>query len=288
MNIPPEKQTLLDTIVELLSAVTGVQALVLGGSYARGTQRPDSDLDVALYYREDQPFDLDEIRGAASAIVAGDAPQVTAFYGWGPWVNGGAWIHTPVGKVDFLYRNIDQVQRTIDEARQGITHHDFNQQPAYGFYSVIYLAETHVCFPLYDPHGIIARLKEQVAVYPPELKKQTLASALWLAEFSLLHADGFGASGNVYAAAGALTRAASYMTQALFAINETYFISDKSALNEIAAFARAPRDYGARLSRILGQVGQTREEMAASVSALRGLWREVVDLSGGYTPAFQV
>ena len=78
---------------------------------------------------------------------------VTGFYEWGAWVNGGAWIHNPVCKVDFLYRNLDQVKRTIDDAKRGILHHDYAQQPAYGFYSVIYLAETQICLPLYDPQG---------------------------------------------------------------------------------------------------------------------------------------
>jgi hypothetical protein len=77
--------------------------------------------------------------------------EVTGFYVWGAWVNGGGWIHTPSVKVDFLYRNLDQVQRTINEAEQGSIQHDFDQQPAYGFYSVIYLAETKICLPLYDP-----------------------------------------------------------------------------------------------------------------------------------------
>ena len=40
----------------------------------------------------------------------------------------------------------------------------------FGFFSVIYLAETHICVPLYDPVGHIARLKRLVEVYPPKLK----------------------------------------------------------------------------------------------------------------------
>jgi predicted nucleotidyltransferase len=33
-------------------------AIVLGGSYAGGTQHGVSDLDIGLYYREDNPFDI--------------------------------------------------------------------------------------------------------------------------------------------------------------------------------------------------------------------------------------
>lgn len=34
-----------------LGALPGIRAVVLGGSRARGTHRPDSDWDLGLYYR---------------------------------------------------------------------------------------------------------------------------------------------------------------------------------------------------------------------------------------------
>jgi predicted nucleotidyltransferase len=288
-SLSPEKQALLERIVGLLANVDGVRAVVLGGSYARGTQNAGSDLDVAMYYREDAPFRIEDIRAIAAQLAAGSAPDVTGFYGWGPWVNGGAWIHTPVCKVDFLYRNLGQVQRTITEACQGITQHDYDQQPAFGFYSVIYLAETRVCLPLYDPAGELARLKAQVAVYPPQLKEKGVASSLWAAEFALIHCAGYAAKGDVYATCGSLARASAALTQALFALNETYFMTDKTALAELRGFSRVPPAYTARLSGVLAAPGQTPAELSAATEALRGLWSEVVALTGGsYRPAFNL
>jgi len=57
-----------------------------------------------------------------------------------PWVNGGAWIETPVRKLDDLYWNIEQVRRVIDKSQEGLYHHDYYQQPTFGFVSIIYLA----------------------------------------------------------------------------------------------------------------------------------------------------
>lgn len=280
---------LLSRILELLTPIPGVQAVVLGGSCARGAARPDSDYDIGIYYHEAEPFQIAEIRRAAAAHSGDSQQTVTDFYGWGPWVNGGGWIHTPAGKVDFIYRSIEHVERVIAEARQGIIQHDYDQQPAYGFFSVIYLAETRICQPLYDPHGIITRLKSQVAVYPPLLKEKAIADFLWMAEFSLIHAQGYAAAGNTYTTVGALSRAAAFLAQALFALNETYFINDKTALQEIEAFTLKPKDYTQRLTAALGQAGISAAELQVAVSATRALWQDVVDLtSGAYRPAFKL
>src|SRR5262245_36269133 len=44
-------ETLLQALVKALSPVPGIQAVVLGGSRARGTATSGSDYDIGLYYR---------------------------------------------------------------------------------------------------------------------------------------------------------------------------------------------------------------------------------------------
>jgi predicted nucleotidyltransferase len=286
MNLPSQKQHLLERAVSLLVMIPNIQAIVIGGSYAYGDARPDSDLDLGIYYSGASPFAVAEIQKVA-AILSGDADQeVTDFYEWGQWVNGGSWIHSPDGKVDFLYRNLEQVERTIAEVQQGIVQHDFDQQPAYGFYSVTYLAETKVCVPVYDPNERINQLKEAVASYPPLLKQKTVSGMLWMAEFSLQHADSYAASGNIYATVGTMTRIASFLVQALFALNETYFLSDKTVPRELGNFTYLPVNFLERVSKLLGQAGQTPGELQASVREMGELWQEVVGLAeGSYQPA---
>jgi predicted nucleotidyltransferase len=288
-NIPQPKRSLLEQLVGQLSGITGMAAIVLGGSYASGTQHETSDLDIGLYYFEAKPFSITDIQGIAEKVSVLRPATVTGFYEWGAWVNGGAWLHTPHGKVDFLYRNLDHVQRTIAEAQQGIAQHDYDQQPAYGFYSVIYLAETQICIPLHDPERLIAELKHRVEVYPPKLKQQIITASLWAAEFTLLHARSFAAQGDIYNTTGCLTRAASNLTQALFALNEKYFMRDKQVLDTVAKFPNLPSGYIQQINRILACPGSTVQELTKTVSDLEQAWHSVVSLTGvHYEPKFQI
>ena len=215
------------------------------------------------------------------------SPVVTNFYEWGPWVNGGAWIHTAVGKVDFLYRNVEQVERTIEDAWRGVYQHHYDQQPTFGFFSVIYLAETQVCVPLLDPQAVIARLKSRIMSYPPQLKQAIVANSLWGAEFAFLFAHRFAAAGDVYNTVGCLARIAGYLTQALYALNETYFINDKGALDALQQFTLCPPEYRGKVARVLAHPGETVEQLSATVASLEVIWQEVVSLAGdSYTPKY--
>jgi hypothetical protein len=280
-SLPDKKRGLLEQLTGSLSKVPHMLAIVLGGSYASGTQHAGSDLDVGLYYNESHPFSVEVIKEIANDISSpGSPPTVTGFYEWGAWVNGGAWIKTKAGKVDFLYRNLDQVKKTIQEADQGIVHHDYDQQPTHGFYSVGYLAETRICIPLYDPDFRISELKRQVEIYPARLKERIIVDSLWSAEFTLKFAKGFAEKADIYNTVGCLTRTAGQLTQALFALNDKYFLSDKKVMETISSFKILPKDYAKTLLGILACPGATRAELINTVARLAGIWQRVTELAG--------
>ena len=286
--LPGEKQATTMQLAGALAKVPGMIAIVLGGSYARGSAHAQSDVDLGLYYRPGQPFSIDVIRRIAGEVAI-EPPTVTDFYEWGAWVNGGAWIRTVSSKVDFLYRNLDQVESTIAEAEQGIVHHDYPQQPPYGFYSITYLAETQVCIPLFDPHGIIADLKGRVHTYPDSLRTRVVGDGLWSAEFTLLHARTFAAKGDVYNTVGCLTRVATNLTQVLFALNRRYYMSDKGVMELIDTLPLTPPAYAQRLTEILAMPGFGVPDLTSTVRTLEGIWQDVVDLTAGaYEPRFVV
>lgn len=287
-HLPVEKRALLLDVIQSLADIPGVAAVVLGGSYASHTHHAASDLDVGIYYSENQPFEIEAIRQVARTFSVEGDPVVTGFYGWGPWVNGGAWIHTAHGKVDFIYRNIEHLRRTIEEAQAGIVHHDYGQQPAYGFFSTTYLAETQVCIPLYDPDKILAGLKQMVAIYPARLKEKLIADHLWSVEFTLIHAQGFAEKGDVYNTAGCLTRAAFSLTQVLFAMNERYFMRDKQTIQTLAGFSILPPGYTEQIQQILASPGHSALELSSSVENMYQVWNSLVVLTDGkYQPKFK-
>ena len=285
-GLPHDKRAVIDELLDGLRAVHGVLAVALGGSFARGTDHPGSDVDLGLYYAEHQPFAIEDIRRVAERIST-SPPVVTDFYEWGPWVNGGAWIPTRAGKVDLLYRNLDQLRRVIADAHRGKVELHFAQQPPFGFHSVIYLAETQTALPLHDPQDVLVVLKRAVASYPPALKQAIIREYLWAVEFTLLFARDFAARADVYGTVGCLTRALSYLTQVLYTLNETYFMSDKGVLEAIAAFSSRPAAYRERVRAILARPGTDTLELSETVGALTALFRDVVGLAGSlYRPKY--
>src|SRR5947207_10839459 len=127
----------LQDIVDKLIQVDGLQALVLGGSCASDTQRPDSDIDLGLYYSEGTPLDIHHIRTITYELNDFSNPEVTELGGWGKWVNGGAWLTIKGQRVDFLFRNIDFVSTIIDECNRGETRFDYLQQPPFGYSEIL-------------------------------------------------------------------------------------------------------------------------------------------------------
>src|SRR5436853_6655437 len=57
-----QHEFLLQQLVDQLKPVQGLRAIVLGGSYANGSQRPDSDIDIGLYYNEQRPLSTAHVR----------------------------------------------------------------------------------------------------------------------------------------------------------------------------------------------------------------------------------
>lgn len=281
------QRELIDMLVRELGAIQGIAAIVLGGSYARGCAQAESDIDLGLLYSEREPFAIAAIRAMAARVHDAATAVVTEFYEWGPWVNGGAWLTVRSQRVDLLYRNLEQYERVIGDAAAGRYELHYAQQPPFGFFSPTYLGELAVCVPLLDRSDRLAELRRRVAQYPEALRTAVVQDSLWHVEFALTIARKLAARADAYGTVGCLTRAAHHLVLALFALNRTYLLNDKTALAESASFARAPHEFAERLQRILAQPGTSAAQLAASRDALYELFTETVASSGDlYRPRY--
>ncbi len=80
--------------------------------------------------------------------------------------------------------------------------------------------------------------------------------------------------------AACLARAMHSLVLVLFALNRTYLLNNKTALDEIDAFTQAPRAFGRRVREIAAAPGATVEELDTAVQATAGLFRETAALAG--------
>jgi predicted nucleotidyltransferase len=287
-QLSPEQRELVASLSQRLGAIRGIEAVVLGGSHARGRAQPGSDIDLYLFYSEAAPFSIQGIRELAEDVNDTPGPVVTNFYGWGPWVNGGAWLTIGGQRVDFVYRNLEHLERVIAEAEAGRYELHYAQQPPFGFFSAAYLGEIAVCIPLFDPAARLEALKQRVANYPEALRQAVVQDYLFAAELGLAaFAPKFAGRSGAYGTAACLARAVHELLLVLFALNRKYLMDDKTALAEVAELERAPREFGPRVQKTLAHLGDSPAELRAAVESVAQLFQETVALTEGlYQPRF--
>lgn len=175
-SVPP----LAAPLASRLSAVPGVLGVALGGSHATGTATPSSDIDLSLAYDGAATyggtpgFDLAALRDLCHELDDGGGDssggaEPSGLGGWGPWVDGGAWLTLQGQRVDFIYRDVRRVEQSVRDALAGRV--ELHTQPGHphGIHAHTYAGELANCVLLHDPAGQLSALRAQVAAYPPAL-----------------------------------------------------------------------------------------------------------------------
>lgn len=274
-----DSDILINDIVNEIKTVSGVKAIVLGGSRARGTHTPSSDVDLGIYYDPSQPMDLDTLGKIATRLDDERRVDViTGFGGWGPWINGGGWLKVQSLPVDFLYKDLDKIKAYIDTCLNGKVEIFYQGGHPHGFVTSIYLGEVALCKPLYDPEGIIAELKGKVTPYPDALQKAIFYSFAWEIDFSVMIARKSIERADVNYAAGSCFRAVMCMLQVLFALNKEYWLNEKGAINITDRFAIKPADFRNRVEEIYKLLDASPEAIEKAVTLLKELSAEVYGL----------
>ena len=265
------------TIADLtarLCLIEGVVGVVLGGSRARGAALPDSDVDLGVYYR--RPLDVEAVAALAASVSEGDA-QVTAPGGWGPWVDGGGWLTVEGTAVDFIYRDLDRVRAACSEAQEGRYTFHFQIGHPLGVPDIAYAGEIAVARVLADPTGAVHRVQESVLEMPAALRT-ALVGGLWEAGFLLGAIRKSARRGDATYVAGCVYRVVGVCLHALHGHAGRWLINDKGAVASAAALPGMPADFAPAVHAILGAVGTTPGELAATLDATQRLVDQVAGI----------
>ncbi|WP_377272891.1 nucleotidyltransferase domain-containing protein [Peterkaempfera sp. SMS 1(5)a] len=259
---------IVEEMAARLAKVPGVVGVMLGGSRARGEHRPDSDWDLGVYYRG-RP-DL-----AALRALAGPEVEVAGPGGWGPWVNGGAWLRVDGVAVDWILRDLDRVQQVWGDCCEGRYEVGMQAGHPLGFWSPCYAGEVALGQVLADPTGELTDLRRRTATYPEPLR-EALTGGVWEAEFLVdAAAKGTARADTLYVSL-CLSRAVGVLVQALFARSRRWCLNEKGALAVAETLPGAPTGFGPRVRSLLGAPGETAESLTATVGRAQTLVRETV------------
>ncbi|MGA5317583.1 nucleotidyltransferase domain-containing protein [Streptomyces pseudogriseolus] len=265
----------LTRIAHRLQQVGGVVAVALGGSRARGTHRPDSDVDLGLYYRS--PLDTAALRRLA-AELSGAAVEVTEPGGWGPWVDGGAWLTVDGTPVDWIYRDLDRVRRVWRQCRDGHVETGIQAGHPYGFPSHTYAGEVALARVLTDTTGELTGLREEIrSGYPRPLRNALVGQARGEAPFILSVARKGVPRGDAFHVAGCLHRAVGLLVHALHADAGVWVINEKDAVRSAGALPGAPAGFTGRAQALFGTLDAAPDRVTAALDAAGRLAADVLD-----------
>jgi predicted nucleotidyltransferase len=274
-----DTESLIQDIAGEVKNVSGIKAVVLGGSRARGTNHSASDVDLGIYYDSRHPLNLSELAKVATKLDDENRTElITPIGGWGPWINGGGWLRIQSVPVDFLYRDLDKLNMVINSCLDGKVEVFYQPGHPHGFVSSIYLGEIAICQPLWDPEGLIANLKSKVIPYPIALQKAVIRNFAWEIDFSIGIAQKSIAKADVAYAAGSCFRSVMCMLQVLFAMNKEHWLNEKGAVAIANNFKIKPVNFQSRVGEIFTLLSATPETINQSVSLLKELNADMSDL----------
>ena len=250
---------------------------MLGGSRARDDHTPDSDVDLGVYYQV--PLDVEAL-GELARQVAGSGAEVTKPGAWGPWVDGGGWLNIDGTAVDWIYRDLDRVRLSWNDACAGrIAFHAQVGHPL-GVPNFAYAGELALGAVLSDPSGALATLQEQLVAYPPGLSEAVVTAGLWEASFTIDIAGKAVVRADTVYVAGCLFRAVELCAHALHAHAGRWLVNEKGAVASAGRLPAAPEDFASRATGVLAHLGDGPEALAAAIAAAADLHSDVTAACG--------
>ncbi|GAA2390872.1 nucleotidyltransferase domain-containing protein [Streptomyces glaucosporus] len=253
-SVPAYDEEFLAHVANRLASLPHVEAVALGGSRATGTHRPDSDWDFAVYYRG--AFSPESLR------ALGWPGEITEIGGWGGGVfNGGAWLTVDGRRIDVHYRDLDDVEHRLAEAREGRFRVERLLFHLAGIPTYIVVAELAVNRVL---HGDLPR-----PGYPDALRRHAPERWWGDARHTLSYARAAHAErGHLADCAGAIAVAACQTAHAVMAARAQWVTNEKTLLERAGL---------RNLDRVLGDLTPRPDVLTAAVDEATDLLQRAVD-----------
>ncbi|RPF47365.1 nucleotidyltransferase-like protein [Hydrogenoanaerobacterium saccharovorans] len=245
MSDKDNTENILTQIAHVFNGVTGINAIVLGGSWATGTANKDSDIDIGIYY-DKALFDLSSFKQKAVSLDDEHRKNViTDPDDWGPWINGGGWLNIDGIAVDILFRDTRKVITVIDDCINGKISIDYQCGHPFGFVNSIYMGEVAYCKILSSNNNIISEQKKRLIEFPENYQKASIEKFLWECEFSQQCGRKAIGKEDILYAAGSLFRCTVSLIHVLYAINRMYMLNEKGSLGRLLRRKEAyiPKDF---------------------------------------------
>lgn len=176
--------------------------------------------------------------------------------------------------VDWIYRDIDRVQSSWQDARAGRLEFHFQVGHPFGVPGFAYAAELALGVVMADPSGELAALRRDVTTYPPALRT-ALVDRLWEAGFSLDNAHKAVSRADTAYVAGCLFRTMELCAHALHAHAGRWLVNEKGAVTSAGRLAAAPEDFTHRAQGVLAHLGDDPAQLRAAITAASTLLNDV-------------
>ncbi len=261
VTFSPTVQAVIDDFIPIIKKWdTGRYAISVGGSQGKGTWDSRSDIDLRLFFEKDLlwPHQKPEMWAEYFAAIE-------------RWGKQGV-------RVDGVWaRKIEAIDAALNRWLEGELCPEDLVWTIWGYHL---LPDIYHQAVIEDPYGVIAGWKEELAVYPPKLKKAVLDKHIgslryWRSDYHYAHKV---QRGDVVFLAGLSARLVQDMMQVLFALNETYFVGDGQNLLFAEKFHILPEGFEGRV-RFALYPAPAENALEAQYETLAGLIDEVIWLA---------
>lgn len=271
-----EINLIIEKILTSLKTVKGIEAVVLGGSRAKGNYSSKSDIDIGIYYSDGSKLDLEELNRIATELDDTHRSNLITKIGeWGPWINGGGWLCIDGLPTDFLLRDLNKVSNVIDDCLNEIITIDYQPGHPHGFVNAIYVAETYYCKILWSSNNSLVNLKDKITPYPVSIKTSIINKFLWEAGFSIALAHKGMLKDDIVYTTGCIYRVISCLIQVIYALNEMYIMNEKGSLDNIDTFRIIPKEFKKKIEDIFYSLAPNAENMKKIIDELSMIVKEV-------------